>query len=499
MDPFLAHRRLTAAATGTAQAIATMRHMHLVPEPLVLCAYHLAGDPGAPLGLIYGTDRDAPKTIVVGEPRNRDLRFRALERLATDVNNYLDCYRTRSTVRDHHGRPKQSRAGNPQRLADDAPQIIVPNIGTVDWIGILARSTVWLRTDGDFPVDPVLPRFGGHLTHLTGRRAVAGSANLVAATEFLDVHWTTGQTDFEDANLATLLAWVDPHWLDSAWLSRGVTITDAVTAAAFAETLPSAGPASDPTWDEEELGALIAAYNKARKRKRLTKGPKKALRDAITEQLLPAWKATWRAIDLVMALPEAPGAQRRWLGDRWAWTSHLNRVDADRAFFRRYRTAIQSARLLAASEDAAAAVQADMAFDDPLVMARHVAAGAAIEGTVTGRDDDHRVRSPAGRRNRHPLIYVRCDEDVLLPVGTELTWVADTRIRGVISELPKTPADDLTIMVTAGMRTGALPGPADHGCFASFRPPTRYPDTMPDNVPWTHVLPAPPDPESDAA
>lgn len=496
MDQLLAHRRLTAAAVGIAQPVATMRHVHVAAKPLVVCAYHLAGDPGAPLGFVYGDDRDDPGIIVIGEPRNRDLRFRGLERFAEDVNAWLERFRACTVVRDRHGRPRQSRAGGVQRLADDAPQLIVPNLSTVEWLGILARSTVWLRTDGAYPVDPALPRFGGHLTHLTGRRAVAGSANVMAATELLDRHWASGQTDFEDANLATLLAWVDPAWMDPSW-TGGATPVDAVSAASIAETLPSAGPVPDPTWDEQELEELIAAFNRARRGGRPVAAAEEALRAAVGQALQPAWAASWRAIDAVRALPEAPSVAGRWEVDRWAWTSHLNRVDADRAFFRRYRTAIQSARLLAASEEAAAAVEADMAFDDPLVMARHVAAGAAIEGTVIGRDDDHRVPGPSGRRNRRPLLRIRCDDAVLLPVGTELTWAGDTRVQGVI---PDPPAGDvLTIMVTAGMRVGAVPSRGDHGFFASFSRPTRYPSTLPDSVPWTHLMPTPPDPDSDAA
>lgn len=466
---------------------------------MVLCAYHLAGDPGAPLGIVYGTRVTAPRVVVIGEPRNRDLRFRGLEHLATDLNGYLDTFRTRSVVLDKRGLPKRSRNGGEQRLADDAPQLIVPNVATADWLATLARSTVWLRTDGDYPVDPVLPRFGGHLTHLTGRRGIPGSANVLAATELLDLHWTTGQTDFEDANLATLLSWVDPAWMDSAWLPLPKTGLDAVAAASLAESLPSAGPVADPAWDEADLAPLIAAFNQARKAGGSTSVALGALQEAVTEALTPAWIATWQTVGLLHGLPEAPSIPERWGSDRWAWTLHLNRVDADQAFFRRYRTAIQAARLLNASEDAANDIAAAMAFDDPLVMARHIAAGVAIEGTIVRRDDTHRIPGRTGRMNARPLIEMRCDDEVLLPVGTELTWGADTRVSGVIRRVPSGPGDLLQIMVTAGMNTGAMPGPGDHGCFATFSSPVRYPSTLPDTVPWTHVLPAPPDLQSDVA
>lgn len=499
MDAFLAYQRLTAAATRTAQPIATLRHRHVSRRPFVLCGYHLAGDPGAPLAFLYGTEVNAPQVVVIGEPRNRDLRFRGLEDLARDINTYVEGFWSRSTVLDRRGHPKVARNGNVQRLAANAPQLIVPNTGTADWLAVIARSTVWLRTDGEYAVDPVLPRFGGHLTQLTGRRGIPGSSNVLAATELLDLHWTTGQTDFEDANLATLLSWIDFTWMDPSWLASWRVPVDAVDAASRAELLPSAGPVADPTWDANELEPLIAAFNDSRRAGRSTVGPLRALRDAIADALAPAWTATWRAIERVESLPEAATVASRWESDRWAWTSHLNRVDADQAFFRRYRTAIQSARLLNASEDAAAVVEAAMALDDPLVMARYVAAGTAIEGTVVDRDDKHYLLSAKGRRTSRPIIELAPDDDVLLPVGTELTWASDTRISGVIHRLPVSPGDPIEVMVTAGMRTGALPGRDDHGCFTTLAPPTRYPDTLPDTVPWTHALPTPPEPESDVA
>ena len=241
MDAFLAHQRLSAAATRTAQPIASRRHRHVSTRPMVLCCYHLAGDPGAPLAFLYGTDNSSPNLVVIGEPRNRDLRFRELECLARGINQYLNQFRARTVVLDRDGRPKLSREGEVRTLADDAPQLVVPNAATADWLTVLARSTVWLRTDGDYAVDPELPRFGAHLTHLTEHRAIPGSANIVAATKLLDLHWTSGQTDYEDANLATLLSWIDPTWMNPAWFEPWVRPIDGCDAAAVAESLPSAG------------------------------------------------------------------------------------------------------------------------------------------------------------------------------------------------------------------------------------------------------------------
>jgi hypothetical protein len=498
MDAFLAYKRLTAARDRVAQPIATQHHRHLSQRPFVLACYHLAGDPGAPVGLLYGTDVNSPNLVVIGEPRNRTLRFRGLEVFSQDINTYLDDFRSRSVVLDRNGIPKVGRLGTPQLLADDAPQIVVPNAATADWLKLLARSTVWLQTEGEYAVDPILPRFGGHLTHLTGRSGLPGSANILSATELLDMHWTTGQTDLEDANLSTMLSWIDPLWFDPAWLHATTAPTDGVAAAALAELLPSAGPVSDPRWDIEVLAPLIEEFNEHRRAGSVTDSVLDELRGAVIAALMPGWVATWRSLDLVGALPEAPSVHRRWESDRYAWASHLNRVDADAAFFRRYRNAVQSARLLHASEHAAAEVEAAMALDDPLVMARHIVGGIAVEGTVVGCDDSHTVQGPV-RRVRRPILRLVPHEPVLLPMGTSVTWAADTRVSGDIISLPTNDGDPLEIMITTGMRTGGVPVTGVHGCFTTMKPPTRYPDTVPDQVPWTHTVPIPVDPEVEVA
>lgn len=498
MDAFLAYKRLVAAREREAQPVATQHHRHLSQRPFVLACYHLAGDPGAPVGLLYGTEVSSPNAVVIGEPRNRTLRFSGLEVFARHINAYFDDFRSRSLVLDRYGQQKIGRMGTTQVLADDAPQIVVPNAATADWLRLLARSTVWLRTDGEYAVDPVLPRLGGHLTHLTGRRGLPGSANILSATELLDLHWATGQTDYEDANLATMLSWIDPRWFDPTWLQTTTVPTDGVAAAALAELLPSAGPVSDPHWDIEILAPFIDEFNEQRRAGRATDSVLGRLQDAVISALTPGWVATWRALDLVGDLPEAPSVRQRWESDRWAWTSHLNRVDSDAAFFRRFRTAVQSARLLHASEHAAADVEAAMALDDPLVMARHIVGGIAVEGTIIGRDDSHRVQGPV-RRVRRPILRLAPNEPVLLPVGTSVTWASDTRVSGDIISLPSDDGRPLEIMITSGMRTGSVPVTGVHGCFTTVKPPIRYPDTVPDQVPWTHTLPIPDDPEGDVA
>jgi hypothetical protein len=486
MDPLSAYRRLTAAATGIAQPIATRRHYHASDEPLVVCCYHLSGDPGAPIGFLYGTDRTKPEIDVIGEPRNRELRFRGLERFARNINSYIGKFTSVTPIADRHGQPRLTHNGDPLVAALDAPQLLVPNVATAQWLGVLARSALWLRTDGDHPVDPELPLMARHLMHLSERRAIPGSSNLLSATEWLGMHWITGQTHFEDANVATMLSWVDPEWPRPSWFDGLEHPPLDHHAASRAELLPSAGPVPDPAWDKTELEPAIARFNAEDAG---NEGVAHAqIRTLLATALTPAWTACWRSIDLLRQLPEANSVPSRWEADRRAWGMHAQRAATGRANFRRHRSMVQNARLLTLNEDVQAQFEVAVAFDDPLVMARHVAAGDAIEGEVVSLDRSNFVLGPTGHSRSRPIISITPDDEVLLPVGTEVVWADDARIRGEISRLPSTDGT-LEVTVNAGMRSASMPNPGTRGIFSALIPPARYPETVPDEVPWTHGIP----------
>jgi hypothetical protein len=84
--------RLEAISSGRAQPAATVLHRHLTATPLVFVPLITAGEAGAPLGALVGTDRDAPRLLVVPQPRDRDLRFAFLAELADIVLPYVDAY-----------------------------------------------------------------------------------------------------------------------------------------------------------------------------------------------------------------------------------------------------------------------------------------------------------------------------------------------------------------------------------------------------------------------
>ena len=127
-------------------------------------------------------------------------------------------------------------------MCPDAPQLVVPNVATADWLGgIVGRFTRNLRTDGDAPAPPSVPLAGKHLSFFAD--PLPGSSLVLAATDALTTHWQTGQLPSEDLNLAALLGWIDPP--------AGM---DGRQAARAGETSPPAGPDSDPNWDAEIAG-----------------------------------------------------------------------------------------------------------------------------------------------------------------------------------------------------------------------------------------------------
>src|SRR5213075_1020530 len=111
--------------------------------------------------------------------------------------------------------------------------------------------TRFRRTEGEYAVPPAVPELGRWLTFLGERAEHPGSCLLLAATDVLGAHWATGQSAVEDQNLAALLGWIDPP--------AGLTGAAAAAAAEDPVAWPPAGPATDPTFDNEVLAPLIRA------------------------------------------------------------------------------------------------------------------------------------------------------------------------------------------------------------------------------------------------
>ncbi len=460
MNALQALQALQAATERRAIPKTTRRHVHLSPRPLVVVGYHLAGDLGAPLALLWGTTPDVePRCIVVPEPRNRSLRFNVLDLFAAEFVAYLAGFEDRDV----------------DDICVDAPQLVVPNAATADWLtGIVGRFTRNLRTDGDSPAPPSVPLAGKHLSFFGD--LLPGSSLVLAATDALTTHWQTGQLPAEDLNLAALLGWIDPP--------EGL---DGSQAARVGEGLPPAGPESDPNWDAQVLAELISDWHAADDDQAAQSDVRIELELEVRRQLTPAWEGCWRALDLLGALRAGDHVASRWQSDCVGWTGHCNRIAGDRAHFRNIPTPVQGATRLRFIEERTESLQREMAWDDPLVMAGLVANGDALSGRVLIADRDRRIRVN-GRRTLRPLITIDPAVEFTRPAGTTLFLSTSPKV-----QLQVLPAD-ASGLIRAEVLRGAnrndtidrLPNPGDEVVLSPFGAPEFYQQSPIDDIPWTH-------------
>ena len=460
MNALHTHQALLAAAERRAVSKTTRRHIHLSARPLVLVGYHLAGDLGAPLGLVWGKSRDEePHVMVVPEPRNRGLRFKALAEFAAEFLAYL----SRFGGRDQAG------------MCLDAPQLVVPNAATAEWLGgIVGRFTRNLRTDGDAPAPPSVPLAGKHLSFFAD--LMPGSSLVLAATEALTAHWQTGQLPSEDLNLAAVLGWVDPP--------AGI---DGPQAARAGEASPPAGPDSDPNWDAETLAELIQDWHAANDEASRS-AVRREVESEIREQLTPGWADCWRALDRLDSLPPADHVISRWQSDRSSWTDHCNRVAEGRAYFRNIPTPVQDATRLRILETRTKDLQREMAWDDPLVMAAVVASGEALAGRVVAADLERRTRNANGTAVRRPLITVEPALEFARPAGTTLFLSTSPGVK--LEVLPFEAGGLIRAEVLKGANQkktiGLLPNVGDDVILSPYGKPEFNQRPKVEGIPWTH-------------
>ncbi|MDT0462507.1 cytochrome c oxidase assembly protein [Streptomyces gibsoniae] len=417
--------RLEAVRSGHAQPAATVRHRHLSDRPLVLVPLTTAGEAGAPLGALVGTDRDTPRLLVVPQPRDRDLRFAFLAALADIVLPYVDGYgeAVEAAERTETDPETGKRVKVEVELCADAPQLIVPSRAGIDFVRLLGRSMRFRRTaeqdpETPHPAPPRVPLLGRWLTHFGERARVPGSALLLALTEVLARHWTTGQSSLEDQHLGALLAWIDPP--------EGTPGAEAALRAELARDAegqllcPPAGPATDPAFDNKLLAPAIERYDRARARLAAAEdgveaddrfgelsAAEREIRALVESRTRPTWDAVWRGLDLLRALPEGAHAEERWTRDRWSFTGHRDRVLAGEPPQPRHDDAVTAANKLATREREQARLDAQEALDDPLVMAGRRLAGEAFAGEVT---DVVMTYSEGKRPSPRPLVTVRTED-----------------------------------------------------------------------------------------
>ncbi len=467
-----------AFVSGNAQRRATVRHRYVGEAPMVIVAYRMAGEAGAPLGLMYGTEPSTPRLIVAPEPRNRDMRFReVLDTLAADIDAWLGMF----AERDEEG----------QCLA--CPQILIPNRGTHEFVGsLLGRSLRYLRSSPEFPISDLTVTLGAHATWFAQQSEFPGSCVLVAGTDLLRRHWATGQSDLEDEDLHVQLAWIDPP--------TGLTgraAAEETESARAAGAVPAAGPTPDASWDRDVLEPLVESFNTTRgtdSSAAVVAAEGGPIRGAVEDALGKTWRATWRAHELLSSLPAGASVTRRWASDLRAWTSHLTRVEEGRAFFRTKDSARQSTWMIKSREDAQQALDLGEVLDDPLVFAGLVASGEALHGDVATVDTDNMEMGPSGRRRvRRPLISLELPEPCPLPLGTTVRWTDRMGLEGEVVTIQGMTA---TLKVTGGMR-GDLPSVGRPAGFVTLDNRSYpAPSTVP-GIPWTHVGADLPEPDTE--
>ncbi|MEV5344888.1 hypothetical protein [Streptomyces achromogenes] len=508
MSLITALARLEAVDSGRAQPAATVRHRHLSDRPLVFVPLITAGETGAPLGTLVGTDRDAPRLLVVPQPRDRDLRFAFLADLAGIVLPYVESYAdaVEAAERTETDPETGKRVKVAAELCADAPQLIVPSRPGLDFVRLLGRSMRFRRTaeqdpDAPYPAPPRVPLLGRWLTHYGERARVPGSSLLLALTDVLSRHWATGQSGLEDEHLGALLAWIDPP--------EGMTGAEAARRAELARDAdgqllcPPAGPATDPAFDNKLLAPAIERYDRARTALAAAEDPltadarlaaltraEREIRDLVESRARPTWDAVWRGLDLLRALPAGAHVEGRWTRDRWSFTAHRDRVRAGEPPQPRRDDAVTAANKLATREREQARLEAQEALDDPLVMAGRRLAGEAFAGEVT---DVVMAYSEGRRPSPRPLVTLRTDDRPHLAERARVYRSLDGRPQS--AEFVGYEAEGvLTLRVLDRMGRGKEPEPGsvprkgDRVCFTLFEHEQRGGAKLPDpeDTPWTH-------------
>jgi len=504
MSLLTALARMEALRGGRAVPLATVRHVRLAEAPMVLIPLRLAGEAAAPLAVMVGTRREEPLLLTVPQPRNRDLRFAFFADLAKVVLKAVaEAQASAETLEIKRG----ERKGETYQRFLDAPQLLVPNRGGIEFLRLVGRSTRFRQTDGEWPVPEEVPLLGRWLTWFADRSDYPGSSVLCAMTDLLSLHWATGQSPLEDANLAAQLGWIDPP--------PGRTGLEAALEAEDPLLQPPAGPATDPSFDNEVLAPLIAAYDLAEDDGPAREFAAERIAKALSTQLEPTWELMWRGIGLLRALPEAPSVPQRFEGDRQSFTNFEESL-AEGAPQARRDNAVAAARRLASLEAAASRYAVQRALDDPMVLAEHRLAGEAFRGEVVWTDPEN-VNEKGLRR---PLVRIVTDDRLRVEPGKIVHNTARSQKAEVVEvgEVEATAAERgssrphlggpggaprkrfVLLRIENGMgnskkpNPGSIPEPGDTMCFTTFtdefRPPANLPE--PEETPWTHG--GPPEP-----
>jgi hypothetical protein len=210
----------------------------------------------------------------------------------------------------------------------------------------------------------------------------------------------------------------------------------------------------------------------------------------------------WQAIDLLRALPEAGHVADRWKSDRQSFTGYA-RYLAEGGFPQpRKDAAVDAARRLVRLEGEQQRLEAQMAYDDPLVMAEYRMTGEAFEGVVV-RAEPARLDESGKKAKLRPRIWVETTDEVTAGPGTELRSPARPAQKAAVIDVEPPREQEGRTLVTLELRSGmgrglapaagSVPQADDIVCYTTltldFQPPPEFPAR--EDTPWTHGGPPP--------
>jgi hypothetical protein len=238
----------------------------------------------------------------------------------------------------------------------------------------------------------------------------------------------------------------------------------------------------------------MAAYQRAggdRARDRV----RASLTEALAGQLAPTWELMWRAVRLLRAMPPAGHVADRWDADKDAFTHYAAYLDEGGFPQPRRDSAVAAARRLNRLERTVARFGAQLAFDDPLIMAEYRLAGEAFAGTVVSAEPG-RIDDSGPRRKLRPRITVRTADPVLLDPGVTVTDQSRPAEKARILSVPG-PGDqpgEVMLELAGGMgrsltaAPGSVPEAGERVCYSTltddYQPSAEFPPA--EEAPWTH-------------
>lgn len=446
--------------TGRARRSALLRHRYLTKRPMGLILWQLGAEPFTAAAVGWGFGPQDLTVVAPGEPRDRELAFRELTKVAKAFNRWFETPEER----------------------DEPPQIVLPNRGNLTLLGRLGRRLAFLPTDGDRPADPELVRFGRHLLFLAQHARRPGQQLVVVLTDLLSSHWVTGLSPLEDQNLPALDAAIAPP--------AGKTAHEA----AFDAEKIEIGPLP-PEQDDEKVDKLLQAFNAKRKRstdESIVNCPEReAIRKHYRELVERGWPLLWRCMQRERPVKDAPSVGRRWKEDLETLDWHIQWVVAQGGRYRTRDTHPRAARRLRKWEEAQRLLQAEEAVDDPLRMAPYLLANQAVAGKVVGVDMAHYGQGPKNRVRR-PLVALETDERCTIPRGKALFWTETPDKRAYVLVDVSSVRGGSRWRITLEHATGsdcARPEVGREAVFSIHHTNADPPLTLPDVGPWTHQKP----------